>query len=169
MKNIILIGMMGSGKTTVGRLLSRRLGRALVDTDAEIVARQGRSIPDIFAADGEEGFRAMEGELAAELAARQDLVVACGGGLPTRRESIAPLKERGVVFWLERDPALIYDSLETDGRPLAQDGRQAFLDRAGQRAPIYRRWADYVISGAVSPERAAGAIATILQSEEETQ
>ena len=76
MKNIILIGMMGCGKTTCGRLLARRLGRELVDTDALIVEREGRSIPDIFAQSGEDYFRAREVEAAGELARREGLIVA---------------------------------------------------------------------------------------------
>ena len=80
MKNIILIGMMGCGKTTCGRLLARRLGRELVDTDALLVEREGRSIPDILAQSGEDYFRAREVEAAGELARREGLIVACGGG-----------------------------------------------------------------------------------------
>ena len=80
MKNIILIGMMGCGKTTCGGLLSRRLDRELVDTDALIAAREGRSIPEIFAAQGEDRFRELERGVAEELARREGLVVACGGG-----------------------------------------------------------------------------------------
>lgn len=169
MKNIVLIGMMGCGKTTVGGLLAQRLDRPFVDTDAYIEAREGRTVPELFAYCGEEGFRALEGETAAELAGREGLVIACGGGLPTRGESIAPLKGSGLVFWLDRDPGQTYDSLDTGGRPLAQDGRAAFLARYDQRAPIYRRWADYIISGTKSAAQAAAAIAAIVENEEELQ
>ena len=122
-KNIVLIGMMGCGKTTVGGLLARRLGRPLADTDVLIEQRQGRSIPDIFAQDGEERFRALELELGRELGRRSGLVVACGGGLPLRDGAIAALKESGLVFWLDRDPVETYDGLDVSGRPLAQAGR----------------------------------------------
>ena len=98
MKNIILIGMMGCGKTTCGRLLARRLGRELVDTDALIVEREGRSIPDIFAQSGEDYFRAREVEAAGELARREGLIVACGGGLPLRPAAMDPLRETGTVM-----------------------------------------------------------------------
>ena len=103
-RNIVLIGMMGCGKTTVGGLLAQRLGREPADTDALIERRQGRSIPDIFAQDGEPAFRAMELELCRELSRRRGLVIACGGGLPLQAEAIAALKENGLVFWLDRDP-----------------------------------------------------------------
>lgn len=164
-RNIVLIGMMGCGKTTVGGLLAQRLGREPADTDALIERRQGRSIPDIFAQDGEPAFRAMELELCRELSRRRGLVIACGGGLPLQAEAIAALKENGLVFWLDRDPGETYDSLDTSGRPLAQAGREAFLRRYEQRAPTYRRWADHIISQAASPEAAARSILQILQRE----
>ena len=161
-KNIVLIGMMGCGKTTVGGLLARRLGLELIDTDALIEERQGRSIPDIFSRDGEEGFRALELALCRELSGRHGLVIACGGGLPTQAEAIAALKGNGLVFWLDRDPGETYDALDVSGRPLAQRGREDFVRRCHDRAPVYRRWADHTVR-AQSPQEAAvriGAIAT---------
>lgn len=152
MKNIILIGMMGCGKTTVGTLLAKQLGRKLVDTDALIVEREGRSINEIFAADGEAYFREQERRVSEELAQESDLVIACGGGLPLRSDCIGSLKESGIVFWLCRDPGQTYDTMDNSGRPLAQQGRQDFLDRFAQREPIYRRWADHVIDEFSSPE-----------------
>ena len=160
-KNIILIGMMGCGKSTVGSLLARRLGLELADTDALIEQRQGRSIPDIFSRDGEEGFRALELALCRELSGRRGLVIACGGGLPTREEAMAALKETGPVFWLDRDPGQTYDGLDVSGRPLAQGGREDFLERYAARSPIYRRWADYVIPCGDGPQGAAERVSAI--------
>ena len=144
-KNIVLIGMMGCGKTTVGKLLSQRLDHPLVDTDALIEERQGRSIPDIFARDGEAGFRALELELCRELSGQENLIIACGGGLPLQDEAIAVLKQNGVTFWLNADPGETFDLLDVSGRPLAQAGREDFVRRYHARAPIYRRWADHII------------------------
>lgn len=166
MKNIILIGMMGCGKTTVGRLLAQALGRELADTDEVIEHREGRSISDMFTREGEAYFRGLEAALCRELARREGLVIACGGGLPLTEDCMAALKPGGTVFWLNRDPGETYDSLDTSGRPLAQGGREAFLQRYSQRAPIYRCRADFVISHAPSPQAAANAITAILQSEE---
>ena len=132
-KNIVLIGMMGCGKSTIGALLARRLGRKLVDTDALVGAQEGRTIPEIFASDGEEYFRQAEERVAKTLASRSALVIACGGGLPLREESIRPLKESGTVFFLCRDPGEIYDTVSMAGRPLGQGGREAFLARFAQR------------------------------------
>lgn len=160
MKNLVLIGMMGCGKTTVGRLLSQRFSRPFVDTDALIEQREGRAIPDIFAQDGEERFRELEQALCRELAGQEGLVIACGGGLPLRDGAIAPLKGSGVVFWLNRDPGETFDGLDVSHRPLAQAGRDDFLARATARAPVYRRWADYIISAA-SPQEAEALISTI--------
>lgn len=98
MKNIILIGMMGCGKTTVGRLLAQALGRELVDTDEAIERREGRSISDIFAQEGEPYFRDLEAALCQELAQRDGLAVACGGGLPLRDACMEGLAPGGVVF-----------------------------------------------------------------------
>lgn len=160
-KNIILIGMMGCGKSTVGALLAQPLGLEFVDTDALIEQRQGRSIPDIFSRDGEEGFRALELALCRELSGRRGLVIACGGGLPAQEEAIAALKETGLVFWLDRDPGQTYDGLDVSGRPLAQGGREDFLARYALRSPIYHRWADFILVKPESPEYARDRIFTI--------
>lgn len=160
-KNIILIGMMGCGKTTVGALLSRRLGLEPADTDALIEQREARSIPDIFSRDGEAYFRALELALCRELSGQSGLVIACGGGLPTQEAAIAALRETGLVFWLDRDPGQTYDGLDVSGRPLAQGGREDFLARYALRAPIYRRWANYVIPCGDGPQGAAERVSTI--------
>ena len=160
-KNIVLIGMMGCGKTTVGGLLAGRLCRPFADTDALIEEREGRSIPDIFDRDGEDAFRALELETARELSGQSGLVIACGGGLPTRDGAIKALKENGLVFWLDRDPGETYDSLNVSGRPLAQSGREDFIKRYQSRAPVYRRWADYIIPCGDGPAAAERLIATI--------
>ena len=130
--NVVLIGMMGCGKSTVGRILAERLGLELIDTDQYIEKRERRSIPDIFAAEGEVYFRERELETAQALGGRQNLVIACGGGLPLREDCIRPLAESGLVFFLRRDPGETYDSVSMTGRPLAQDGRNAFLARFQQ-------------------------------------
>lgn len=162
MKNIVLIGMMGCGKSTVGALLAQRLGRELVDTDQYIEAALGRSISSIFAQEGEAFFRDWELGAAEELAKRQNLIIACGGGLPTRPDAIASLKYSGTVFWLRRDPGETYDALDTAQRPLAQQGRADFLARFAQREPIYRQWADYIIDDFSSPEATMDRILEVL-------
>ena len=159
--NVILIGMMGCGKTTVGQLLAQKLGWQFIDTDAYIETRLNRSIPDIFAREGEAFFRDWERRASQELAAGTHTVIACGGGLPTRSDAIATLKTSGLVVWLNRDPGEIFDTVSMEGRPLGQGGRQAFIDRFIQREPIYRQWADYIVQGHKSPQEAADQIAAL--------
>ena len=159
-KNIVLIGMMGSGKTTVGGLLAKRFRRPFVDTDALIEEREGRSIPEIFSRDGEAFFRSLELKLSRELSGRSGLVIACGGGLPTQAEAIAALKQNGLVFWLDRDPGETYDGLDVSHRPLARSGREDFIRRYQGRAPLYRKWSDHIIR-AGSPQSAETLIIAI--------
>ena len=163
MKNIVLIGMMSCGKSTIGAMLAEKLGRSLVDTDALIVEREGRSINEMFAADGEGYFRARELDISTELGQAENLIIACGGGLPLQNACIDALKQNSVVFWLFRDPGETYDTMDTSGRPLAQQGRQDFLDRFAQREPIYRACADYVITDFSSPDNTLNAILEVLQ------
>lgn len=163
MKNIVLIGMMGCGKSTIGARLAERLGRRLVDTDALIEQREGRSIPQIFAADGEGYFRDQELGVSEELARQQDLIIACGGGLPMKPDCIGSLKYSGTVIWLRRDPGETYDTMDFSGRPLAQQGRAAFLARFAQREPIYRQWAEFVIEDFSSPENTLNAVLEVLK------
>ena len=158
MKNIVLIGMMGCGKTTCANLLAQKLGRQTVDTDALIVEREGRSISDIFATDGEEYFRALETVVARELGQKSGLIIATGGGLPLRQENVDALSENGIIFWLMRDPAATFTAESMEGRPLAQDGLTAFVARFEQRAPIYRAAAHHVITDFTSPELTIGEI-----------
>ena len=162
-KNVVLIGMMGCGKSTCGALLAQKLGRKLVDTDLEIEREAGCTISAIFAEKGEAAFRKMEQETAEKLARRISLVIACGGGLPLREESIRPLKESGTVIFLRRDPGETYDGLDVSGRPLAQGGREAFLDRFREREPVYRKWADEVVTDFSSPMRTVEAILEVLK------
>lgn len=165
MKNLILIGMMGCGKTTCGRLLSKRLGLPLVDTDQLIQAREGMAIREIFAQKGEAYFRDLETALTRELAAGSDQIIATGGGLPLRAENREALRKTGVVFFLNRSPEEIFDRTNLADRPLAQQGRADFVRRFRQREPVYRAAAHYVVSNAASPERAVEQILADLKGE----
>lgn len=158
MKNIVLIGMMGCGKTTVGQILAGRLNKILVDTDKLIEAREGMTIPELFETQGEGYFRSVETGVAQALSLRQDLIIACGGGLPLQEAAMAALKESGMVIWLDRDTGEIFDSEDLSGRPLAQAGRAAFLERAAQRRPIYEKWADATVRDFTSPVSTAARV-----------
>ena len=157
MDNITLIGMPGSGKSTVGALLAERVGRELVDADAEIVRYAGKAIPEIFAESGEDGFRAVETKVLAELGKQSGLIIATGGGCVTREENYPLLHQNGTIFRLDR----AINDLPTDGRPLSQSGRLTQMYRI--RKPMYDRFADYTIDNNGDPEAAADEIIKILE------
>lgn len=163
--NIILTGFMGTGKTTVGRLLAARLGREFVDTDDLIIARADRTIADIFREEGEARFRAWEAEIAAELAARRGLVIATGGRLMLDPDNAAALGATGPVFCLSADAAdvLARVAVDADKRPLLSgDAPEARVrDLLGRRAAAYARFRPVETSGR-APEEVAGAIADLL-------
>ena len=150
-ENIVLIGMPASGKTTVGRLLADRLGRAFIDTDDEIVAKAGKSIPDIFAQEGEAAFRALESDVIREVGAKTGAVIATGGGAVLRSENVTALKQNGRVFFLDRAPEKL---IPGTGRPLFADPRQAFQLYA-RREPLYRAAADVTVDANGTIEQTA--------------
>ncbi|MCX7718014.1 MAG: (d)CMP kinase [Candidatus Sumerlaeaceae bacterium] len=121
--NVVLIGMMGSGKTTVGRLVAERLSMEFIDLDQAIVDRAGRPIPVIFEMEGEDGFRQYETEALRELLSVNHAVIATGGGVVTRAENRALLRRLGKVFWLDAPPDVLYRRIgEDEGRPLLKGG-----------------------------------------------
>jgi len=146
--NIFLVGMMGAGKTTAGRLLARRLGRHFIDTDHEIEARCGVGIPLIFEIEGEAGFREREARAIEELTAQDDVVLATGGGAVLRADNRRRLAARGTVIYLHAPPAALYRRVRSDrNRPLlATDDPLARLEALyAERDPLYREIADVVV------------------------
>lgn len=146
MENIVLIGMPGSGKSTVGKRLAQLTGKVFVDADEKIVELAGKSIPEIFAQDGEEQFRKLETEALAALGKASGTVIATGGGCVTRQENYPLLHQNGRIYWLQRD----IDSLPTDGRPLSQAGKLTQMYQ--QRKPLYEAFSDCIIdnNGSIS-------------------
>ncbi len=140
MENIILIGMPGCGKSTVGKMVAKQLGRVFVDADKEIVQRAGMTIPDIFRTQGESGFRRLETEVLSILGQKSGQVIATGGGCVTREENYPLLHQNGTIYWLKRDLA----KLPTDGRPLSQS--TALEQMYSVREPMYNRYCDCVVS-----------------------
>lgn len=138
-RNVVLIGMPGCGKSAIGRALAKRLGKTFVDLDAEIVRRAGRPIPDIFAREGEDAFRALESQAVREAGARTGCVLSTGGGVVTREENYPPLHQNGVIVHITRT----LDLLPTNGRPVSQSTDLHELWR--QREPLYRSFADLTV------------------------
>ncbi len=147
--NLVLVGMPGCGKTTLGRRLAERMRRPFVDCDAEIERRAGRGIPEIFAADGEAAFRALEAQVLADVGREKGQVIATGGGAVLRPENVRALRQNGVVALLERR----LDALPTEGRPLSKSP-EALAAMWAVRAPKYRAAADFTIDNNGSPEEA---------------
>lgn len=162
---LFLIGYRGSGKTTVGRLVADRLSWAFVDADSVLEERHGRTIREIFAAEGEASFRGKEAAVLADLCTCTDTVIATGGGVVLREVNRALLKRHGLVAWLAADPATLLSRIQGDPttaarRPdLAGGGLTEVEQLLAAREPLYRACADVVVAaGALSPERAADAI-----------
>lgn len=160
MENVILIGMPGCGKSTVGRLLAEKTGKTFVDADKCIEEAAGCTIPDIFAAQGEKGFRKTETQVLSELGKKTGLVIATGGGCVTRPENEPLLQQNGTVIWIERS----IDALPVDGRPLSQINNLADMYRI--RKPMYQHFAQYTVSNDETPQKTANAIMRILNLEE---
>src|SRR5262245_61428105 len=141
LRNVILVGFMGAGKSTVGRLLARRLGRCFVETDAMITAREGRSIPDIFTERGEPYFRRLEAETLDALAEKHGHVIATGGGFPCQPGVMDRLLRLGTVVWLAADFEAAYARANrTGGRPmLAGRSRDEATALYKTREESYRR------------------------------
>lgn len=150
MGNVILIGFMGCGKTTVGLRLSYRLRRTVIDTDKEIEKEEKRTVSDIFATDGEPYFRDRETACLRKLAdMAMNQIISVGGGLPMREENRRLLHELGQVFYLRAEAETIYERLKEDTtRPLLQGENPQAKIRAllRERDPYYREAADVVIT-----------------------
>ncbi len=145
-ENIVLIGMPGCGKSTLAALLGKATGREVLDADAILAEKAGCSIPEIFAEEGEEGFRRRETAVLAELGKLSGKVLATGGGCVTREENYPLLRQNGRIFWLRRDP----EKLPREGRPLSQAGDLTEMARV--REPLYRRFAEETIDNNGAPE-----------------
>jgi len=145
---LILVGMMGAGKTTVGRLLARRLKRSFYDSDEEIERRCGVRVPVIFDIEGEAGFRARETQAIQELCARDSAVLATGGGAVLAAENRRILAECGIVIYLHARPAQLWQRVRQDrNRPLlaTADPQKKLEALYEERDPLYREIADLVI------------------------
>ncbi|MDH4322739.1 MAG: shikimate kinase [Betaproteobacteria bacterium] len=147
-RNLFLVGMMGAGKTTAGRLLARRLKREFLDSDHEIERRCGVKVPVIFEIEGEAGFRARETAVIAELTALEEVVLATGGGAVLAEANRRHLAARGTVIYLHAPPAALYERVRQDrNRPLlaTADPRARLQELYAVRDPLYRKIADIVV------------------------
>ena len=146
MENIVLIGMPGCGKSTIGKMLAKRLNRIFVDADTEIEKYAGMSIPEIFEKFGESGFRKAETEVLYTLGQKSGLVIATGGGCVTKDENYPLLHQNGTIYWIKRPISL----LPTHGRPLSEAGK---LEQMYQiRKSMYEKFADRIVLNTGMPD-----------------
>ena len=155
-KNVVLIGMPGSGKTTIGKRLAEILDKEFIDTDCKIVEKDGRDIPSIFSESGEDYFRNLEREVLKEVGKLSGKVIATGGGVVKNKGNYFPLKQNADIVWIKRP----LDKLSTDGRPLSKDGK---LDKLYQeRKDLYLQFSDYSVENTGEIENAVKGVIDIL-------
>jgi shikimate dehydrogenase len=155
-KNIVLIGMPGCGKSSVGRELARLTDRPFYDSDEIITARAGKPIPDILAEDGEAAFRKTEHDVLRELSAQSGAVIATGGGVVKTPENLPLLWQNSVTVYLKR----ALSDLPVHGRPLSQSQGVEALYR--ERAPLYEAWSDVTVDSGQSASETAQKIKELL-------
>ena len=144
MANIVLIGMPGAGKTTIGRKLSKALGRPVLDADDKVVEQTGRTIKDLFQ-EGEDVFRQAETVAVKALSAMDGIIISCGGGVVKRPENIAFLQATGKIFFLTRDLAAIAGCVDKVSRPLLNSAEDRLTQLYREQMPLYLKYADYTI------------------------
>ena len=145
MKNIVLIGMPGCGKSTFGKRLAKKMGRSFYDADTVLEEREARTIKDFFA-ESEDAFRAAETRTLAYLAELEGVVIATGGGAVKRAENMELMKRKGVVVFLDRKPEPILGNIEGDARPLLATDKQRIFKLYEERIDLYRKYADKIIT-----------------------
>lgn len=165
--SIIVTGFMGSGKSTVGRLLAGKLQRPFIDMDTEIERREGRAISDIFAREGEPVFRRIERALVEELADRRGLVVATGGGVVLDPDNIADFSRTGLLVCLDARPEVVLARVEKEShRPLLEgEARmQRITNLMRDRAPCYARIAHHIDTNGLSADAVAEAVLSVYEA-----
>ena len=168
--NIFLVGMMGAGKTTIGKALARHLGRDFVDTDKVLVERTGVPVATIFEIEGEAGFRRREHAALAEVAAGDNKVVATGGGVVLAAENREAMRNAGTVVYLRARLESLWERTRHDGtRPLLStpDPRATLAALLAEREPLYREAAHVVVeTGSQSPQTVVSRIMAALRAHE---
>jgi shikimate kinase len=163
--NVILVGFMGAGKSSVGRILAARLGRCFVETDDMISAKEGRPIPEIFAEHGEAHFRALEDEAVRLLGLKHGEVIATGGGLPCRHGRLEALRSIGTVVWLSGEFAALYErALRGGDRPMLSGKTRAQAEALYlARVPFYAKADLAVDTTALNPDQVAAEVQKALR------
>ena len=164
MKNIILIGMPGSGKSTLGRLLAQQLGYGFYDADQVLEEREGRTIKELFAV-SEDCFRDAETRTALHLAGLHGCVIAAGGGAVKRAGNMEAFKSSGIVVFIDRSPENIVQDVDTESRPLLAAGRQKIFDLYAERIGLYQGHGDHRIDNNGDVKAALAALLELARRE----
>jgi len=142
--NIVLIGMPGAGKTTVGNFLGTALKRTVIDSDNFISVKTQKTISELFE-DGEETFRKAETEAIKELAKRKNIIISTGGGCVLREENMVSLSKQGTIVFIDRPIENIIQDIESSKRPLLAEGKQRLYDLYRERIDLYKEYADITV------------------------
>lgn len=148
-QNLVLIGMPGCGKSTIGKAVAGMLNKEFIDSDDEIVKKAGITIPEIFESEGEAGFRKIESQVIKELSLKQSAVIATGGGAILNKRNVELLKGNGIVVFIDRPLEML---VTTDDRPLSSN-RELLEKRYNERYDIYCGSADVIVNAAGSLEK----------------
>ena len=168
MKNIVLFGFMGTGKSVVGEKVARALGMKYVDMDEIIEEKEGRTISDIFANDGEEYFRQVESETAVELARKDGLVISTGGGVVLNNENVKTLERTGIGICLNADAKVVYDRVKDEShRPLleVENSKEKIEELLELRAPFYARVSHHIDTSNLSVDEVIQAVMDIVRED----
>lgn len=144
MKNIVLIGMPGAGKTTIGGILANNLSMKFCDIDKYIEEKTGKTISEIFQ-DGEDAFRYIEREVVKELSGEAKMVIATGGGVIKDHKNMEKLRENGLIFFINRPLENIMGDIDIETRPLLKDDKERLYDLFDERYPLYKKYCHYEI------------------------
>lgn len=160
-KNIVLIGMSGSGKTTIGRAISIILNRDLIDIDAYIEETQGESISEIFSK-GEAHFREIESKAVLKIYKNTNSIISTGGGIIKKEENMLQLKKNGIVIYIDRPVEMIINDIDDRNRPLLKNNKTNLYEMYELRYPLYKKYSDIIIVNDGTEEDAINKIIEIL-------
>lgn len=160
-KNIVLIGMSGSGKTTIGKALSIILNKKLIDIDAYIEETQGKSISEIFNK-GEAHFREIESNAVLKISKNTNSIISTGGGIIKKEENMLQLKKNGIVIYIDRPVEKIINDIDDSNRPLLKNNKTNLYEMYELRYPLYKKYSDIIVSNDATEEEIINKIIVIL-------
>jgi len=160
-KNIVLIGMSGSGKTTIGKAISIILNKKLIDIDIYIEETQGKSIPEIFK-NGEAHFREIESNAVFEISQSTNTVISTGGGIIKKEENMIELRKNGIVIFIDRPVEKIINDIDDSNRPLLKNNKTNLYEMYELRYPLYKKYCDVSVANDTTEEEVINKIIEIL-------